>query len=769
MPVTLQDLQDCSRRAFLPGANSEKIAAECKQLQQQYDLQQQIAGVLQQVSIIGSQVGGISSGLLNGIQQTNASLQSGILAALQAQTNAIINSNNTNTFNSLGTLVNGINGAIDRQTATNGNIFGQLIGGVNNAVALVTSTSAQVAQQLGVSVSSALDKTTQINQLITDKVKGSIDEQAKANQAIADALAKLDLNPFPEIIEFLEGLIDDAKNWLLGGLGDIGEGALNFISTPFRELKASIRDTYATWDGLASGRYDTYQEFRNAISDTDGSLEFANFLFEAVSIVPSIMQMGNIRLDPVFKKYSQLVSEDKRPNLLQLSEYVTMYIRGNVTEGFLYEKAGLLGFKKPDVIDLVQSVQPYIGIAELWSVFNKGVISESVLMEWIEKQGYSHLHATWIKKALEFIPPIQDVIRFAVKEVYSPNIAQAYGQFQDFPAQFAVEAKKLGMTEEQAKQYWAAHWDLPSPNMAFNMFQRRIIDINQLRDLLKALDIMPFWRDKLISLSYDPLTRVDIRRMHKLGVINENQVYEAYLDTGYSPENARRLQQFTIRYNAAEDRTSADTQRELTQGFIVSAYKRGAIDRTTALNRLVSINFTIDDANFILAATDYQAVEDVSVDRSKAINEHLIQQTVKSYTARLISEDETREYLTDLGMTDSDIEASINLADLDYIQDIKAEITKEVRELYIGYELDQTEVLTFLTGNGFTADEVNRIIDEIAPFRQLRGRKLTLPQYKKAFTGGIITEDEFIFQMKGLGYSDLSISIYLQTEGIEGV
>ena len=84
---------------------------------------------------------------------------------------------------------------------------------------------------------------------------------------------------------------------------------------------------------------------------------------------------------------------------------------------------------------------------------------------------------------------------------------------------------KAGLPEEQARNYWAAHWELPSAQMGYAMFQRRIIDHETLVMLLKSLDIMPFWRDKLIEMSYNPLTRVDVRRMYGLGVLSEEEVY----------------------------------------------------------------------------------------------------------------------------------------------------------------------------------------------------------------------------------------------------
>ncbi|GAH93918.1 unnamed protein product, partial [marine sediment metagenome] len=44
------------------------------------------------------------------------------------------------------------------------------------------------------------------------------------------------------------------------------------------------------------------------------------------------------------------------------------------------------------------------------------------------------------------------------------------------------------------------HWSLPSPSQGFEMLHRGVIDEAELNMLLRALDIMPFWREKLTKV-----------------------------------------------------------------------------------------------------------------------------------------------------------------------------------------------------------------------------------------------------------------------------
>ena len=119
------------------------------------------------------------------------------------------------------------------------------------------------------------------------------------------------------------------------------------------------------------------------------------------------------------------------------------------------------------------------------------------------------------KELSNVIPPVSDIITMAVREVFTPEIAERFGQYEDFPEPLEDWAGKKGLSKEWAERYWAAHWSLPSATQGFSMLHRGVIDQTELNMLLRAQDVMPFWRDKLTQIAYRPLTRVDVRRMYK--------------------------------------------------------------------------------------------------------------------------------------------------------------------------------------------------------------------------------------------------------------
>jgi hypothetical protein len=156
-----------------------------------------------------------------------------------------------------------------------------------------------------------------------------------------------------------------------------------------------------------------------------------------------------------------------------------------------------------------------------------------------------------------------------------------------------------GLSEEWAERYWAAHWSLPSAQQGFAMLHRGIIEENDLTLLLKALDVMPFWRDRLVQLAFKPLTRVDVRRMYSLGVLNEAEVLDAYTDLGYSPERAGQMTEYTIQQvlNSMAKFSSRD---------VITAYADRKIDKGAASSLLQSLGVHSGDVAYILSTADYK-------------------------------------------------------------------------------------------------------------------------------------------------------------------
>lgn len=200
------------------------------------------------------------------------------------------------------------------------------------------------------------------------------------------------------------------------------------------------------------------------------------------------------------------------------------------------------------------------------------------------------------------IPPVADIITMAVREAFTPDIAARFGQYQDLPSEFVEWAGKKGLSKEWAERYWAAHWSLPSAQQGFEMLHRGVIGKDDLYMLMRALDIMPYWRDKLIQIAYRRLTRVDVRRMFALGVIDVSGVRKAYTDLGYNEYDANLMTNFTIKYteNIKERAEAARVKaEEQTEATAQKAEERAEAARVKALMPKISEWTTAQTLTFL--------------------------------------------------------------------------------------------------------------------------------------------------------------------------
>lgn len=246
-------------------------------------------------------------------------------------------------------------------------------------------------------------------------------------------------------------------------------------------------------------------------------------------------------------------------------------------------------------------------------------------------QNYHNLY----KELAYQIPPVADIITMAVREAFTPDIASRFGQYQDLPSEFVEWVGKKGLSSEWAERYWAAHWSLPSVQQGFEMLHRGIIGQDDMYMLMRALDIMPYWRDKLIAMAYRPLTRVDVRRMFALGTLDESGIQKAYTDLGYNEFNAGRMTDFTIRH-------TRQTQSRFSSGDVVNAYSNYLIGSGEASGLLRDIGVRDSEISNIIQKAGYK--------RSWKSKQESIQAISNLYKKGKYSDVKARSELAGLGL-----------------------------------------------------------------------------------------------------------------------
>ena len=201
------------------------------------------------------------------------------------------------------------------------------------------------------------------------------------------------------------------------------------------------------------------------------------------------------------------------------------------------------------------------------------------------------------------IPTLTDMIRFAVREVYSPKQRADLKLDEDYPEAFTKQAALHGLTRDYARDYWAAHWQLPSPTQLYTMLWRGLIDEGKLDDALKAADYSPTWRDKLRDIAYHVPGRIDLRRMYAEGLIGYRELVDGYKRLGYNKDDAKMLADFAVKLAEkppAAKQTHVDKAQTQLWTRLHTSYLAGDTNDAQALDKLATIGVPQNERDDVL-------------------------------------------------------------------------------------------------------------------------------------------------------------------------
>ena len=261
------------------------------------------------------------------------------------------------------------------------------------------------------------------------------------------------------------------------------------------------------------------------------------------------------------------------------------------------------GFDKTQIDNIILSYYRTTEEGTIRTAYLRGILPEAKMMERMRELGYTDARTAEIVPTWQIIPGPMDLLTMVAHEAFEPELYKKMGLDAEFPSDQEEWLKKQGIDSFWAHKYWISHWQQPSIGMGYEMLHRGQIDTDELDMLYKTVELPPYWRDKLTAVAYNPFTRVDVRRMHDLGVIDDTELIRSYMDLGYDEEKALKMAQFTVKYNASHE-------KELTRGAIISSYEKGLIDRVDALNLLVAQDYSHDLADYYLTLSGYKIEQD---------------------------------------------------------------------------------------------------------------------------------------------------------------
>ncbi len=386
----------------------------------------------------------------------------------------------------------------------------------------------------------------------------------------------------------------------------------------------------------------------------EGSVPIAPILRSIMTVITlpfMFMQYMGAYQTPEIEKTRQASNIRNPWQKLPLEQLSVALRRGFIGTDKLIEDLGAQGYSNEDVGVVQQLIEQIIPPLDLIDWMRRGIIGEGESQTRMFNQGFKAEDIENITEASFHLPGVADLIEMSVKEVFSPEVSQAFGQHLEYPPELTKWGRKIGIKEEVLRLYWMAHWKLPSVNMGFDMLHRGIIDNTRLDKLFIALDIMPGWRDELKQLSYRVPTRVDTRRFHALGLIDREQVKSLYLRRGYSPEDAELQTKFTEVYNDQVSTIGEDKARELSMAQTLGLFEDGLLSGAEAEVILQSTGFSPDDSALLVLSRELD-VERKARKRQLALVKNRV-------VKRIIDINQGAARLANLGMSPGEIKEAV--------------------------------------------------------------------------------------------------------------
>ena len=314
--------------------------------------------------------------------------------------------------------------------------------------------------------------------------------------------------------------------------------------------------------------------------------------------------------------------------------------------------------------------------------------------------------ATFLE-ATRAIPGVADLVRMMVRDAADDQIAAKYGTDTDLQNKFAGQieswSEQQGVDPEIMKYFWRAHWEIPSNTQLFDMLHKLrpnrrvgavpaniVTTADDVKQAIQVNDLTPYWVDRVMATSYSSLTRIDAQRAFFIEAINEDQLYDAYMDIGYNAANAQVLVDFTKELKRKRDSNLPGADKPAN---IIGQLKKYVISETNAYDRLLATGMKPQQAK--------KAVANSVRDRK---------------------------------------------------EEARARCLKEAQRRFFRAEYDLLKYKSVVMQLGIPQENIEALVNETACLYDSRGKEINAGALCKAFKQNIIAFDQFQTRLNLIGY-----------------
>lgn len=390
----------------------------------------------------------------------------------------------------------------------------------------------------------------------------------------------------------------------------------------------------------------------------------------------------------------------------------------------------------------------------LLALRRRDLINDGQLEQGIAQAGYLPEWRARIASMLYVLPSVTDLIRMAVREVFDPGQRAALDLDAEYPDELTERGRAIGLSPATTRNYWAAHWELPSYTQATQMLFRGAISQDLFGRLLRALDYAPTWRGPLEEIARVIPSISDMTRLVVREVYDSAKRSALGLDAEYPPEFSRQVAKHGMREEDARDLWAGHWRPvSALQGYRM--LHRGLIDEGDLDDILKQLDYTPRNRP-LLAALSHLVPGRIDLKRMLR-HEILSPAEVEAGYRRLGYDDTDARRMREIAV--AELEASETGSP--WASKARSSLFTLTHREYLDGSINEAQATSYLQRVGALAAERPIIIGLWNDEREIRRRELTPAEIRKARNEGVYDETRALAELIERGMTDEDARTYL--------
>lgn len=382
-------------------------------------------------------------------------------------------------------------------------------------------------------------------------------------------------------------------NYLITGIINAAFAVINnLVILPLSISAEEAYDFFVDRKFISNETKNIIRDFSMATGKGENIFSLIMYVISMFSCFMSIMQVSNVTTQQNILEASQpmLPTQDQLLRLLFIEPE-----RGREITDLLRK----YGYDETQVHNMYNASLRMLPDEYLRLLYYRKILTSDEVEKEMMRTGVNKSRAQKMIDAWEIIPSIQDMLTMIAKEAFEPELIAKYTLDHEFPIEQRDWLEKQGLSDYWQRKYWYAHWDYPPFTKVLEMLYRGYLTEKEVYDYYKVVEIPPYWRDLLTKVSYKVYTRVDLRRLHAFGLIDDNELVSNYKAQGYDQEHAEKMALFTKKYNQTGS-------KGISKAEILKFYKIGVINQQDTIIYLEELGYTDIETKYLITSIDLQ-------------------------------------------------------------------------------------------------------------------------------------------------------------------